>query len=223
MWFFYWKCPHPPFWKISKSSWWIIDDVAALHYTMGGCCLLFSDISPTVLVGNFERKLLWKFVGEEILLENFCWIFFWWEILAKNFWWKIWKKMPYLISLNLMLFKNIAYIGSWKHSVFVFVCVCVSLSFCMSSSWSLSSLDNKLTENIWFVWSRTSYSGDKWRCFHAGQPKREDRAGRRVLQFRQYMFSIYASIFSPSSWSFLILIFLLQPDMTQRPSFKSIY
>ena len=25
--------------------------------------------------------------------------------------------------------------------------------------------DHILTENIWFVWSETSYSGDKWRCY----------------------------------------------------------
>ena len=31
----------------------------------------------------------------------------------------------------------------------------------------MSSPDDKLSENIWFVWSRTSYGGDKWRCRHA--------------------------------------------------------
>ena len=31
----------------------------------------------------------------------------------------------------------------------------------------VSSPDDKLSENIWFVWSRTSFSGDKWRCHHA--------------------------------------------------------
>ena len=31
------------------------------------------------------------------------------------------------------------------------------LSFCKSLSRSLSSSDDKLSENIWFVWSRTSY------------------------------------------------------------------
>ena len=57
------------------------------------------------------------------------------------------------------------------------MCVCVSLSLSLafekSSSLSLSSPDDKLSENIWFVWSRTSYSGDKWlkvgrrrRCHH---------------------------------------------------------
>ena len=28
--------------------------------------------------------------------------------------------------------------------------------------------DHILTENIWFVWSETSYSGDKWRCYRCG-------------------------------------------------------
>ena len=46
------------------------------------------------------------------------------------------------------------------------VTVCVSLSFCKYSSRSLSSPDDKLSENIWFVWSKTSYDGDKWRCHH---------------------------------------------------------
>ena len=48
--------------------------------------------------------------------------------------------------------------------------------FCKSASWSLSSPDTKLSENIWFVWSRASYSVGKWRCYHAGQTTTEDRA-----------------------------------------------
>ena len=40
------------------------------------------------------------------------------------------------------------------------------LYFCKYSSWSLSSPDDKLSENIRFVWSKTSYDGDKWRCHH---------------------------------------------------------
>ena len=58
----------------------------------------------------------------------------------------------------------------FTHFLFIFVCVCVSLSlylsFCKSSSQSMSSPDDKLSENIWFAWSRTSYGGDKWRCHH---------------------------------------------------------
>ena len=41
------------------------------------------------------------------------------------------------------------------------------LSFCKSSSQSLSSPDDKLSKNIWCVWSRTSYGVDKWICHHA--------------------------------------------------------
>ena len=29
--------------------------------------------------------------------------------------------------------------------------------------------DHILTENIWFVWSETSYCGDKMRCYNAGR------------------------------------------------------
>ena len=40
--------------------------------------------------------------------------------------------------------------------------------------------DHILTENIWFVWSETSYSGDKMRCYNAGRTDKrrttEDRA-----------------------------------------------
>ena len=91
--------------------------------------------------------------------------------------------MPYLISLNLLLLKDIAYIGSWMHLVFVFVCVCVcvslSLSFRNSRSWSLSSPDDKVSENIWFVWSRTSHGGDKWRCHHGDR-----RTDNRTSEYR---------------------------------------
>ena len=33
--------------------------------------------------------------------------------------------------------------------------------------------DHILTENIWFVWSETSYSGDKMRCYNAGRTDNE--------------------------------------------------
>ena len=53
--------------------------------------------------------------------------------------------------MNPLLLINIAYIGSWKHFVFVFVRVCVSLSlylsFCKYLSPSMSSPDDKLSEN----------------------------------------------------------------------------
>ena len=45
---------------------------------------------------------------------------------------------------------------------------------CVGDGWVVSeSVDSgchKLSENIWFVWSKTSYSGDKWRCHRCGTP-----------------------------------------------------
>ena len=91
------------------------------------------------------EMLLVENLGEQILVENL-------------------GGMLYLISLNPLLFKNIAHIGST---------VCVSLSFCKSSSWSLSSPDDKLSENIWFVWSRTSYRVE----INAGQSTKTIKQG----------------------------------------------
>ena len=34
--------------------------------------------------------------------------------------------------------------------------------------WSVDSGCHELSENVWFVWSKTSYSGDKWRCYRCG-------------------------------------------------------
>ena len=33
---------------------------------------------------------------------------------------------------------------------------------------------HKLSENVWFVWSKTSYSGDKRRCHYAGRTNDHD-------------------------------------------------
>ena len=90
----------------------------------------------------------------------------------ENIWWNILEVISYLISLNHLLLKSIAQIGSWKHFVFVFVCVSLSLylPFCKSSPCSLSSPDDKLSEIISFVWSRTSYSGDS---HHVGRQTTE--------------------------------------------------
>ena len=41
---------------------------------------------------------------------------------------------------------------------FVVVCPLMLFVVCKSSSWSLSSPDGRLSENIWFVWSSISYS-----------------------------------------------------------------
>ena len=41
------------------------------------------------------------------------------------------KGMSYLISLNPMLLENVAYIGSFKHFVFVYLHICVFVYLCI--------------------------------------------------------------------------------------------
>ena len=49
---------------------------------------------------------------------------------------------------------------------------------------SVPSPDDKLSENIWFVWSKTSYDGDKWRCYHGDKRTTisENRASQQIDQ-----------------------------------------
>ena len=76
------------------------------------------------------------------------------------------------------------------------ICVCVSLSlylsFCKSLSRLMLSPDDNLSENIWFVWSRTSYGVDKWRCHHADGRTTEQTTAQSVdtvrLSFTIYIF-----------------------------------
>ena len=42
--------------------------------------------------------------------------------------------------------------------------------------------DHILTENIWFVWSKTSYSGDKRRCHYAGRTNDHDDEQLKIEQ-----------------------------------------
>ena len=112
--------------------------------------------------------------------------------------------------MNSLLLINIAYIGSWKHFVSVFVCVCVSLSlylsFCNSSSQSLSSPDDELSENIWFVWSRTSYSGDKWRCHHAdGRTDKQTNKRVKIVLLSLWTVWDWVSQFCSITSAFLFL------------------
>ena len=61
----------------------------------------------------------------------------------------------------------------------------MSSSFCKYLSRSLSSPDDKLSENIWFVWFKTSHDGDKWRCYHGDDErttKSENRASQQIDQ-----------------------------------------
>ena len=75
--------------------------------------------------------------------------------------------------------------------------------------------DHMLTENIWFVWSETSYSGDKRRCYRCGtnnkqQPNTEDRATQPMEDggwVSQYSFRLLTSLnhgcIRNSTWLYL--------------------
>ena len=70
------------------------------------------------------------------------------------------------------------------NAVFAYLCICVFVFVYLQvrhpGTLFLRSLYHHLSENIWFVWSKTSYSGDKRRCYQAGQTNKqmtmEDRA-----------------------------------------------
>ena len=53
------------------------------------------------------------------------------------------------------------------HMLYVCICVFVYLYLCMRHLIIsvLISLDQELSENVWFVWSKPSYSRDNWRCY----------------------------------------------------------
>ena len=65
--------------------------------------------------------------------------------------------------------------GTFLYAVCVYLCICVSVFvyLCMRHLVIsvLISLDQELSENVWFVWSKPSYSGDKWRCYQGGTTK----------------------------------------------------
>ena len=50
-------------------------------------------------------------------------------------------------------------------------------------SGSVDSGCQKLSENIWFVWSKTSHSGDKWRCHRCGTGRDKQQVKIELLSF----------------------------------------
>ena len=63
--------------------------------------------------------------------------------------------------------------GTLSYAVCVYLCICVSVFvyLCMRHLVIsvLISLDQALSENIWFVWSKSSFSGDKKGCDARGR------------------------------------------------------
>ena len=61
--------------------------------------------------------------------------------------------------------------------------------------------DHILTENIWFVWSKTSDSGDKWRCHRCGTTEQRQTVKIELLsqwmieaEFRNIWMSLWQAI-----------------------------
>ena len=71
-------------------------------------------------------------------------------------------------------------LGTLSLSLSLYLSLCVSLSLYLSWMLLTHCQDHILTENIWFVWSRTSYSGDKWRCYRCGTTN--ERTNKQTLK-----------------------------------------
>ena len=64
---------------------------------------------------------------------------------------------------------------SWpKHALFVYLCICI----CVFVHETLGNISLDILRprafRKWFVWSKTSYSGVKWRCYRCGTDGRTD-------------------------------------------------
>jgi len=67
-------------------------------------------------------------------------------------------------------------------AVFVYLCICIWVT----SEWWWMSTDSgrhKLSENIWFVWSEMSYSGDMEGCHACVQTTDSGRNVKIELEF----------------------------------------
>ena len=64
----------------------------------------------------------------------------------------------------------------------IYVFVFVYLQVRHPKTLFLRSSYHHLSENIWFVWSKTSYSGDRRRCFQAGQTNKQTTMEDRATQ-----------------------------------------
>ena len=79
--------------------------------------------------------------------------------------------------------------GTFLYAVCVYLCICVSVFvyLCMRHLVIsvLISLDQALSENIWFVWSKSSFSGDKKGCDARGQRMDDGRNVKIELEFQK--------------------------------------
>ena len=74
--------------------------------------------------------------------------------------------------------------GTLSCALFVYLCICVFVFvyLCIRhlAISVLISLDQVLSENIWFVWSKPSYSGDVTKAGQPGQPTNQPTKQRKI-------------------------------------------
>ena len=132
---------------------------------------------------------------------------------------KLWCIQRYVATKSNYAFIHEPFLlGSFLFSLSLYFSLCVSLSVYLSWILLTHCQDHILTENIWFVWSRTSYSGDKWRCHRCGtdvrtdKRTREDRATQPMdagwLSFAKSIQIFWAQTFSTQSFKLWV-----KPDL----------
>ena len=85
-------------------------------------------------------------------------------------------------------------------SLSLYLALCVSLSLYLSWMLLTHCQDHILAENIWFVWSRTADSGDKWRCYRCGTYGRQTNEQGKIGLLSQWMLDGWVSQFGSAVW-----------------------
>ena len=66
--------------------------------------------------------------------------------------------------------------GTLSYAVFAYLCICVCVFVHKTlGNISFDILGPRAFRKCMFVWSKTSYSGDMWRCHHAGRTEKHTR------------------------------------------------
>ena len=97
-------------------------------------------------------------------------------------WYCVFFCAVYLMSLNPLLLKSIAYVESFVlyDDLTIWCSQYDNMMIIYEDIMMMTQCqDHILTENIWFVWSNTSYSGDEWRSHECGRTN--DEQGKIAL------------------------------------------
>ena len=140
----------------------------------------------------------------EVIIILFSWSWSTWSVL----WWSSWSwsSLPAAlakITLNSVntstvsttckteYNKTLRYWVSWGSRKYL---VCMVENFI---KWRNGGY-HKLSENVWFVWSKTSYSGDKWRCYRCGTDDDDEQGKIELLS----LWAVGRLSFAISYWNF---------------------